>query len=207
MSTALKTCIGPDDHGRTMTLEEFHEAEADERYLYELGRGVLVVTEVPDFPHFVFVDALHTRITEHRLANPGTIQHVLHGSDCRVVVERLESDRHPDLAVYTSKPPRRDRKLWSLWAPSLLVEVISPGSRLRDLGEKPEEYLVFGVTEYWVVDPEEEAFVVHVREGDEWRTTTFAPPRTVASTALPGLTIDLAALFAACDEADAVDDA
>ena len=39
--------IGPADHGRQMTLDEFREAEEEPGYRYELARGVLEVTEVP----------------------------------------------------------------------------------------------------------------------------------------------------------------
>ena len=39
--------IGPADHGRGMTLEEFRDAEDGARISYELARGVLEVTEVP----------------------------------------------------------------------------------------------------------------------------------------------------------------
>ena len=44
----IATRIGPADHGRAMTLEEFREAEEEEGYRYELARGVLEVTEVPE---------------------------------------------------------------------------------------------------------------------------------------------------------------
>ena len=45
---SLTLRIGPADHGRRMTLEEFREAEEEEGYRYELGRGVLEVTESPE---------------------------------------------------------------------------------------------------------------------------------------------------------------
>ena len=38
----------------------------------------------------------------------------------------------------------------------VVVEVISPESRLRDRGEKYAEYEAGGVREYWILDPEEE---------------------------------------------------
>ena len=43
--------IGPADNGRVMSLEEFREAEVEEGYRYELARGVLEVSEVPNDPH------------------------------------------------------------------------------------------------------------------------------------------------------------
>ena len=58
VSTPLR--IGPSDQGRTMTLQEFLEAEEEEGYRYELARGVLEVTEVPNDPHGVTVSNLYT---------------------------------------------------------------------------------------------------------------------------------------------------
>lgn len=38
----------------------------------------------------------------------------------------------------------------------LVVEVVSPESRLRDRGEKLAEYEMGGVREYWIIDPAEQ---------------------------------------------------
>ena len=40
--------IGPSDHGRRMSLEEFEHAKVQEGYLYELSRGIINV--VPTSP-------------------------------------------------------------------------------------------------------------------------------------------------------------
>jgi Uma2 family endonuclease len=43
--------------------------------------------------------------------------------------------------------------------PDLVIEILSKGSSKYDLGEKKDLYERFGVSEYWVIDPEtEEAF-------------------------------------------------
>jgi Uma2 family endonuclease len=39
--------------------------------------------------------------------------------------------------------------------PDLVVEVVSPSTAARDRGIKLERYRLYGVPEYWVVDPEE----------------------------------------------------
>jgi hypothetical protein len=54
MSTTA-TLIGPEDQGRRMSLAEFDHAEVRDGYLYELGRGVITVSDVPpvsDAPPF-----------------------------------------------------------------------------------------------------------------------------------------------------------
>jgi hypothetical protein len=65
MATVSTLRIGPADHGRTMTLEEFLEAEEEEGYRYELARGVLEVTQVPDEPHGLIVCAFYTALARY----------------------------------------------------------------------------------------------------------------------------------------------
>jgi hypothetical protein len=71
MATVRSTLrIGPADHGRSMTLDEFLEADAEEGYRYELARGVLEVTHVPDDPHGVTVWAILQFIAAYNLKHP-----------------------------------------------------------------------------------------------------------------------------------------
>ncbi len=51
MST-VQLRLTPADQGRRMTLVEFREAEEEEGYRFELGGGVLEVTEIPGPAHF-----------------------------------------------------------------------------------------------------------------------------------------------------------
>lgn len=66
----------------------------------------------------------------------------------------IPSGREPDLFFVAT--PHRDRlKETYLDGPAdLVVEIVSPESRLRDRGEKFAEYELGGVREYWIVDPE-----------------------------------------------------
>ena len=82
------------------------------------------------------------------------------GSECKILIARLVSERHPDLALYKTPPPEDGDDVWSLWVPEIVVEVVSPSSRHRDYEEKPEEYLRFGVKEYWIIDADKLAMLV-----------------------------------------------
>jgi hypothetical protein len=53
MSETFK--VGPSDHARRMRLAEFEDAEAIEGYRYELGRGVVDVSDIPDRSHLAVV--------------------------------------------------------------------------------------------------------------------------------------------------------
>src|SRR5215203_5306238 len=141
MTLLSKIIVGPGDHGRRMTLDEFDTAEAVDGRLYELSRGEVVVTDVLNPPHAQAVDALRQQLSEYRGKNPGLIQKLLSGSECKILVDPTQSERHPDLAVYKTPPPAMDSSVWSVWVPELVVEVVSPDSVDRDYTEKAEDYL------------------------------------------------------------------
>ena len=81
-------------------------------------------------------------------------------------------------------------------APDLVVEILSPGTARRDLGEKLRLYAESDVVEYWIVDPALETFEflentpagfrVRLPEGAMYRSAT-----------IPGLELDLEAFWRA----------
>ena len=81
-------------------------------------------------------------------------------------------------------------------APDLVVEILSPSTRGRDVGEKMALYARFGIAEYWIVDPVERAVTIHTLRGDRYEPVEQGGA-SARSVVLPGLVIDVAALFAA----------
>src|SRR3954468_9426792 len=103
--------IGPADQGRRMTLEEFREAEEEPGYRYELARGVLEVTEVPNDPHGQIVDNLREALSRYRRDHPGLIRRIGHAGEVRLIIPGLGSDRNPDMGIVFRDAPldRRGR--------------------------------------------------------------------------------------------------
>jgi Uma2 family endonuclease len=85
-------------------------------------------------------------------------------------------------------------------APALVVEVLSPSTRKRDLGVKRQLYDRGGVREYWVVDPKRRDVTVFRRERDGRFTQLAAlsagDDATLTTPLLPGFALSLAKLFA-----------
>ena len=92
--------IGPADHGRRMSLNEFDKAIGAEGYSYELNKGVIEVSDVPHIRYGRQLQELRDQLTVYRVSNPGLIDHMGGGSDAKLLVEPAESERHPDLSVY-----------------------------------------------------------------------------------------------------------
>ena len=195
MTLLSKTIVGPGDHGRRMTLDEFDTAEAMEGRLYELSRGEVVVTHVLNPPHAKAVDSLRQQLSEYRGKNPGVIQHLLSGSECKILVDPTQSERHPDLAVYKTPPPAMDSSVWSLWVPELVVEVVSPDSVDRDYTEKAEDYLRFGIREYWIIDPGRGVITVLRRVSARWQKRELKKADHYTTHLLPGFELVAAKLL------------
>jgi len=82
-------------------------------------------------------------------------------------------------------------------APDLVVEIVSPSSRLQDDGPKKALYARAGVRESWLVDPAAGEVRVFVQNERGDRFGELAPEHgQLHSTVLPIPTIDIAALFA-----------
>jgi Uma2 family endonuclease len=199
LKTAIK--IGPADHGRKMSLAEFDHAEVQGGCLYELSRGVITVSDVPGPRHLLQVQAIRDQLVIYKASHPGQIQVIAGGSDCKILATGFESERPPDLAVYKTLPPETGADLWSTWIPELVIEVVSPGSEHRDYQEKREEYLAFGVHEYWIVDAERQEVLALRRVGGRWRERILRPPETYRTSVLPGFEFPCEPVFQAATAA------
>ena len=182
-----------------MSLDEFLHTEGRGGRLYELSRGIVTMVDVPSPLHAQLLYAIRKQLMVHDLSHPGQIVLVASGGECRLLIKDLQSDRHPDLAVYKTPPPDSERadEIWSQWIPEIVIEIVSPSSRHRDFQQKPEEYLRFGVQEYWIVDVEAEAMTVLRRSGGRWAERTLKAPETHRTRLLPGLEFSVAAMFEA----------
>ena len=181
-----RSILGPLDHGRSMTLGEFIDAEWSSGWLYELARGVVDVTEVPGIHHgrtvFRFVKLFVNYSDDH----PGVINYQAGGGECRLRLPGMVSDRHPDQAVYLMPDPQGPG-LWAQWVPQIVVEILSKGGEERDYVEKREEYLRVGVLEYWIVNPFTRKLHVLKRFGDVWDESVLGESETLRTNLLPGL--------------------
>jgi Uma2 family endonuclease len=81
--------------------------------------------------------------------------------------------------------------------PDLAIEILSNSTHKVDEGIKHATYERFGVSEYWLVDPDQETVAVHRLEEDRfYKTADLASRDVLATPLLPGLEIRLAEIFA-----------
>ena len=108
----------------------------------------------------------------------------------------------PDLLYVSNERRRRQMTAERLiGAPDLVAEILSKSSRRIDEGVKLRLYQRFGVSEYWVIDPDAETVRVYrLRDGRlelhvELSRDKSTPVPVLSTPLLPGLNIQLAEIF------------
>ncbi len=190
-----KIHIGPQDNGKRMSLADFDKAIAQEGYCYELGKGIIEVSDVPHPSHLAQVQEIRKQLVLYEAANPDLIHTVAGSGESKILIGSDQSERHPDISVYLSGPPDT-KDVWGKWVPALVVEVVSKSSTKRDYEDKPGEYLAFGIDEYWIVDCFAQQLTALTRFRGEWKSRLVKPAQKHSPLCLPGFTLDLKRVFA-----------
>ena len=72
----------------------------------------------------------------------------------------------PDLAYFTKGQVARLAATHAPFAPTFVVEALSPSTADKDTGQKFASYELHQVQEYWILDPEKLDHHFYRREGD-----------------------------------------
>jgi Uma2 family endonuclease len=192
---ATVTRLGPADHGRAMTLDEYLHGDYQEGYRYELIDGRLYVSPAADMPH----DAWHGWFADHlrpyTRQHPEVVNYLAHAPRVFVPGQPATTAPEPDLAVYQGAPESFAELDWETMSPVLVVEILSDDNPDKDLVRNVELYLqVPSIKEYWVLDPRENAdeptLTVYRRYGRRWRKPIVLQYGDTYTTGmLPGFTL------------------
>jgi Uma2 family endonuclease len=198
MKTLLR--LGPKDHGRPLTLDEFTSAPYQEGYHYELIEGKLYVSPLPNLPHGFIERWLGRELDAYSNAHPEVINFV-YGKTRVFVPDHPEvTAPEPDLAAYQDFPVDRepDELRWEDVSPVLVVEILSEDDPDKDLVRNVKLYLMVpSIREYWILDGRQSAstpsMLVFRRRGERWqKAIQIAHGDTYTTRILPGFTLTLA---------------
>lgn len=162
----------------------------------ELADGFLEFLPAPTESHHLVVGylyrAFHAFVATHEL---GLVLFV--GIPVRLWANTM---RQPDVVfLHRDHAQRRRSKYWE--GADLVVEVVSPKGRKRDVDVKRAEYAQAGIPEYWIVDPEAREVQVLTLEKAEYRVHgVFGAGTEATSIVLAGFSVSVEALFASTEE-------
>lgn len=153
------------------TLEDYYALPDDQRA--ELIDGKFYDMHSPTGEHQLILGELYVQFY-HCVRD--------HSRDCKIYLSpydvRLDRDDYtmvqPDLVVVCQEyDPISNPRFEG--APDLVIEILSPSTRSKDMLLKLNKYYNAGVREYWIVDPKNRTVIVHFFEEEDYfpRTYTF----------------------------------
>lgn len=172
---------------------ETYAALTDDGECYEIVQGVLVMSPAPRFSHQRFLVALSAHL--YQLITVKKLGEVITGPFD--VVLSPKNVYQPDLLVVLNEHLERLQEECLMGAPDLVVEVISPRSKLYDRVNKHMAYEQAGVAEYWLVDPRKRTIELFTLENSKYRSLgIFQGDQILPSHIVPEITLPVTRFFA-----------
>lgn len=114
----------------------------------------------------------------------------------KALVKLSRRDFEPDVCFFGNEKAKNIQKGTLFFpAPDLAVEVLSDSTEGVDRGIKFEDYALHGVSEYWIVDVEEEIIEQYFLKGDAYILHLKVNDGSISSKAVKGFTIPVRAVF------------
>ena len=139
---------------RLHTLEDYLSLPDDQRV--EMIDGVFYDMAAPTTVHQSVAGFLFKKLLDFVMENKGPCFPFMSPVDVQLDCDD-KTVVQPDVLVVCDRSKYRDGRVWG--APDLVVEVLSPSTRRKDMQLKMYKYAGAGVREYWMVDPEKKLIV------------------------------------------------
>lgn len=174
--------------GLRLTAEEFFEL-SDDGNRYELIDGVVLMSPSPTPRHQLIAKIILRQLDD--FVEKNELGLVLYETDVALGTGACGKEivYRPDILFIESDRVAQIRERID-FAPSLVVEVISPDSRSLDTSTKREDYERAGVREYWLIDPQQQQATFYRLDKGRFVEAPAAADR-FASAAVTGFEFDL----------------
>jgi prevent-host-death family protein len=169
------------------TYEEYTRLVEDSRNRYEYINGVIYLLASPTHNH----QLVSSRIN-------GVFFNWFKGKKCKsfyapydvnIPIDKAKNTVQPDILVICDNE-NVDEKGRYHGIPALVVEVLSPSTKNKDMVAKLELYMKGGVGEFWIVDPESQEVLVYTfKDKNIDRVRAYKGRDTVQSAYFKGLNI------------------
>jgi Uma2 family endonuclease len=143
-----------DTENRLYTLEDYLRLPDDQRV--ELIDGVFYDMAAPTTIHQSIAGFLHKEFLDFVMANKGPCFPFISPVDVQLDCDD-KTVVQPDVLVVCDRTKYKNGRVFG--APDLVVEVLSPSTRRKDMQLKMYKYAGAGVREYWMVDPDKKLVV------------------------------------------------
>ena len=136
------------------TLEDYLKLPDEQRV--ELIDGVFYDMAAPTTIHQGIAGFLHKKFLDFVMENKGPCFPFISPVDVQLDCDD-KTVVQPDVLVVCDRSKYKNGRVFG--APDLVIEVLSPSTRRKDMQLKMYKYSEAGVREYWMVDPEKKVVV------------------------------------------------
>ena len=165
----------------------------DDGKRYEIIDGGLAVTPSPATRH-----QTASRRIQHKLmsALEDTGRGFVFDAPMDLILDK-ENVVQPDLVYISAENKKIIERKNIQGVPDLLVEILSPSTRRRDVLVKSVLYARFGVPSYWIVDPEIDRIETFQLENGSYKPSgVFSAPEVMHPPEFPDVELPLDYVFA-----------
>ena len=177
-----------------LTFEEALNYDDGTNNRYEWVDGELVTLPPESEANDFIANHLFLLLSIARIENPRLIRHHTCILEVPVLQPGQSRNRYPDLVILREEHLQLTTRQLAITQemppPKLVVEVVSPGkaNRKRDYQEKRKQYAARGISEYWIVDPDDQiVLVLRLASGAYQTVGQFQGRDRIISPAFPTL--------------------
>ena len=143
------------------TLEDYY-ALPDERRV-ELIDGVIYDMATPTYIHQIIAGHIYAAFLDYVRKNKGRCIPLISPLDVQLDMDN-KTMVQPDVLAICDRSKLKNGIVFG--APDLVVEILSPSTRSRDMVLKLKKYCFAGVREYWIADPKNKNIMVYKFEDE-----------------------------------------
>jgi len=182
--------------GKKVSYEEFMEIYENSDLRMEFINGEIIILGSPTLTHQEISGNLYVQFRDF-----------LQGDDCKVFYSPFDVHFHkkgfkepdvmqPDLLIACDTEENTNEKGKYMGTPTLVVEILSPSTRSKDMMDKLNTYTLSEVQEYWVIDPDKKLVLLYsFKDNDIKDFNTHKNVDKIVSQAFPDLEVALVDIF------------
>ena len=138
------------------TLEDYYQIPDDQRV--ELIDGVIYDMAAPTSIHQIIAGHFYAQLLSYVMSKKGKCMPMISPLDVQLDCDN-KTMVQPDVVVVCDRDKIIKRCVYG--APDLVVEVLSPYTKKKDMTLKMHKYANAGVKEYWLIDPDKKKIIVY----------------------------------------------
>jgi len=182
--------------GKKVSYEEFMEIYEKSTLRMEFINGEIHLLASPGLGHQEILGRLYLIFNKYFQGKPCRVYFAPFDVHFRKREIKEPDVMQPDLLVACDLANNVTEKGRYMGTPSLVLEILSEGTRSKDMIDKLNTYRLSGVQEYWIVDPRQENIILYsFKDCEIDRYKTFDGSAASQSILFAGLTVAISDLF------------